>query len=503
MEMFGKIKNRELHVEKVYVYKFSRFMRNPDESNFFKMRLEALGVDVVSVTEPLSENSAVSEFMERLLELSNKFQSDTTAMHVRSAMRELVRRGYWTGGPAPFGYSILEIVNREGYIDKNGETVKRGTLVPEENEARIVRRIFEISAQTGFGGHRIYQQLCAELGSVSGRSGGPLGGRGVNTILTKPIYKGLYIYGSHGYKLVYDEQQRNERRMRQKRIKKPKANWVQKLNENWRIVSDELWESAQRNRQANTRADFGHGPKRASYLLTGMLICGNCDNGCGGHWQHSANSGYHYYCCRGAMHGGDLCDNATKLRGEDLELAIVQSIERNLFSNEFLDGLVAEILELRSAYLATISDRSALQKRRDELTLEIERLTEMAAKLPDITEIANKIGGRQNERTQVDQQLATTAMPPTAINPQRLRDDVSLRLTNTLTLLKSDADVAARRIELQKWIETIRIDGNGEVWIKWKQTEFIDRIDASQIGRARKVKVLDGWSRLPLKSMAS
>ncbi len=219
--------------------------------------------------------------------------------------------------------------------------------------------------------------------------------------------------------------------------------------------------------------------------------------GCGGHWQHSANSGYHYYCCRGAMHGGDLCDNATKLRGEDLELAIVQSIERNLFSNEFLDGLVAEILELRSAYLATISDRSALQKRRDELTLEIERLTEMAAKLPDITEIANKIGGRQNERTQVDQQLATTAMPPTAINPQRLRDDVSLRLTNTLTLLKSDADVAARRIELQKWIETIRIDGNGEVWIKWKQTEFIDRIDASQIGRARKVKVLDGWSRLP------
>ncbi len=56
--------------------------------------------------------------------------------------------------------------------------------------------------------------------------------------------------------MVYDEQQRNERRMRQKRIKKPKANWVQKLNENWRIVSDELWESAQRNRQANTRADF-------------------------------------------------------------------------------------------------------------------------------------------------------------------------------------------------------------------------------------------------------
>ena len=76
-----------------------------------------------------------------------------------------------------------------------------------------------------------------------GRNGGPLGGRGVNAILRKPIYKGLYIYGSHGYKLVYDEQQRNERRMRQKRIEKPEAEWIQKQNEDWRIVSDELWET--------------------------------------------------------------------------------------------------------------------------------------------------------------------------------------------------------------------------------------------------------------------
>jgi DNA invertase Pin-like site-specific DNA recombinase len=99
-------------------------MRNPDESNFFKMRLEALGVDVVSVMEALPEHGPVSEFMERMLELSDKFHSDTIAMHVRSGMNELVRRGYWTGGPAPFGYDILEIVNREGYRDKNGDCIR-------------------------------------------------------------------------------------------------------------------------------------------------------------------------------------------------------------------------------------------------------------------------------------------------------------------------------------------------------------------------------------------
>src|SRR5437870_2317901 len=46
-EMFSDIKSGKLKVGKVYVYMFNRFMRNPTESRFFKMRLEGMGVDVV------------------------------------------------------------------------------------------------------------------------------------------------------------------------------------------------------------------------------------------------------------------------------------------------------------------------------------------------------------------------------------------------------------------------------------------------------------------------
>src|SRR2546430_534123 len=120
------------------------------------------------------------------------------------------------------------------------------------------------------------------------------------------------------------------------------------------------------------------------------------------------------------MNGVTLCGNKTKLSGADLEHSIVKMIEQKLFSKKFLDDLVNEIIAMRAAYMETIADRDALQKRGDELTLEIERLADLAAKLPDTQEIVKKIGVREIERQELDRKLATTAMPPPALNPQRL-----------------------------------------------------------------------------------
>jgi site-specific DNA recombinase len=190
MEMFDDIKTGKIKVKKVYVYMFNRFMRNPDESRFYKMRLEALGVDVVSAMQTRPEEAYMANFMEGIIELTDKMTSDIIGIHVRSGMEELARRGYWTGGPPPFGYAIKQIDSREGHLVK-GEIVKRAILVPNEEQAAIVRRIFEIAATADVGGHRIYEILCQELGrEILGSKGQKLGGRGVNAILRKPIYKG-------------------------------------------------------------------------------------------------------------------------------------------------------------------------------------------------------------------------------------------------------------------------------------------------------------------------
>src|SRR5205085_1501615 len=111
---------------------------------------------------------------------------------------QVVRNGYWSGGPAPFGYDNAQIDNLEGH-ERRDETVKRGTLIPNRREAAIVIRAFEIAAETGKGGSLIYKQIAAEIGGpVLGRHGKPLGAGGINAILRNPIYRGQFIYNNYG-----------------------------------------------------------------------------------------------------------------------------------------------------------------------------------------------------------------------------------------------------------------------------------------------------------------
>src|SRR5262245_52477892 len=53
MEMYRLRKSGKINFSILYVYKYSRFMRNEKESAFFKSRLRALGVEVISALEPM------------------------------------------------------------------------------------------------------------------------------------------------------------------------------------------------------------------------------------------------------------------------------------------------------------------------------------------------------------------------------------------------------------------------------------------------------------------
>lgn len=477
MEMFNDIKTGKLKVKRVYVYTFSRFMRNPNESRFFKLRLEALGVDVISAMQPLPEEQYMADFMEGVIELTDKLTSDMIGIHVRSGMEELARRGYWTGGPPPFGYDIMEIDSREGHIVK-GEIIKRAILVPNEGQAAIVRRIFEIAATTDVGGQRLYQILCQELGrDVLGSKGQKLGGRGVNAILRKPIYKGVFVYGGHGYKLMYDENPSNERRMRKARVRRDGKAIIKQIEE-WRLVSDEIWEAAQRNRMKNIKKDFGHGPKKAAFLLTGLIHCGVCGNSVGGHWQQNRDGGnrYHYYRCRNAMHGITLCNNKAKIRGSEIESVLVAMIEQELFSDSFLNGLIDEIIALKRQQ-AKQTDRPALERRRQELSAKIGNLARAAAIAIDVPEIGQQLAELNRERVGIDQVLAADSRAAIAIDAKEIKVKVDARLGKTLDLLKTPADMDQLRLELKKWIDAIRVDADGKVWVKWNAKAVFDLLD--------------------------
>lgn len=199
MQMFRDIESGKHKVKKVYVYKFSRFMKNREESILCKCKLRRLGVKVVSATEPLPDDGPMGKMIEGIIEVVDQFYVDLLGEYSLAGSREIAAKGYWLGGPAPFGFRTVGIPDREG-CKRNGEIAMRSDLEIYEPEARIVKRIFRIAVEMGNGGGAIYKQLCEEEGGlVLGRKGKPLNGRGINAILSNPIYRGCYIYNDYGY----------------------------------------------------------------------------------------------------------------------------------------------------------------------------------------------------------------------------------------------------------------------------------------------------------------
>ena len=110
--------------EAIFVWKFSRFARNQEESIAFKNYLKKRGVTVVSVSEPIPEGEFGS-LIERIIEWMDEFYLKNLAVEVQRGMTEKVSRGEPVV-PPPFGY-----------------VMKEGRYYISQESADIVREVFE------------------------------------------------------------------------------------------------------------------------------------------------------------------------------------------------------------------------------------------------------------------------------------------------------------------------------------------------------------------------
>lgn len=498
MRMVGMIKAGKVKADAILVYKFSRFMRNMEESVIYRRMLERLGVKVISVTEKVPDEGPVGKLIENVLACIDQFYSDLLAGLSLEGQKEIVRNKYWPGGPPPFGYDLKKIANAEGHSRK-GQIVQRNVLVVNAAEAKIVKRIFEISAETGKGGHLIYKQLCDEFGgAILGRPkpkrspngerfllpAQPMDGGSINAILKKKIYVGVFIYNSHGLRAAVEGA--NERQAKKERYAKPKEEWIEVRDESWRIVSDELWAAAEASRTANqsVRKDFGFSNRKAAYALTGLIECGKCGQNFGGKWQRSRNLGfsdkseYFYYRCRQAMNGAAGCDNKSKIDGAQLEYALIDTILKQLFDKKFLLDLAKEILDFSRSTEASQDDRAELEQRRKDISASIDRMIELFKNMQaEVPEVAAQISALESERAAIDAKLRVQALAGATLTVEELLPQIEKKLEHPRQLFLTCADVHALHWELGRWVETVRVDADGKIAVKWKSKAVFELLD--------------------------
>ena len=93
LQMIADAKRKPHPFDLILLWKFSRFARNRQDSIFYKSMLRReCGIDVISITEPLSPDPT-SILIEALLEAMDEYYSVNLAQEVRRGMNEKFRRG--------------------------------------------------------------------------------------------------------------------------------------------------------------------------------------------------------------------------------------------------------------------------------------------------------------------------------------------------------------------------------------------------------------------------
>lgn len=237
-EMIGLAKGDDHPVDQILVWKFSRFARNQEESIVYKSLLKKQhNVDVVSVSEPLSDNPFGS-LIERIIEWMDEYYSIRLSGEVYRGMKENALRGAYQARP-PLGYKIVE----------HG---KPPVIVPEE--AKIVRTIFEKYTNEGMSFFDIARYLNS-LGLKTSH-GKPFERRSVEYIIQNPSYCGM---------IRWNRTENSTNRI------KDKDEWIVTEGQQPAIISKELFESAQKRFKA-TYKPVGKRPS-STYISTGSLDC--------------------------------------------------------------------------------------------------------------------------------------------------------------------------------------------------------------------------------------
>lgn len=105
--------------------------------------------------------------------------------------------------------------------------------------------------------------------------------RSVKLLLSNPVYKGTVVWN------------RKDRSKKKEQFKK-EDEWVIQENAAPAIVTDELWNEAQKRMQTSTLAPRA---QTSPHLLGGLLKCGKCGSGMSIGWSGSTKNRYRVYRC--------------------------------------------------------------------------------------------------------------------------------------------------------------------------------------------------------------
>jgi len=132
------------------VFMFDRIGRIAEETPFILEDLFASGVRIWSVNEGEQRFDSHVDFLTNYIRFwQASGESKKTSIRTKTALGQMVQEGRFRGGTAPYGYHL----EKSGVINKRKHEVNK--LVIDEEEAEVVRMMFNLCVSAGYGRWRL------------------------------------------------------------------------------------------------------------------------------------------------------------------------------------------------------------------------------------------------------------------------------------------------------------------------------------------------------------
>ena len=333
---------------KIYCKNIYRFSRDVEVGSKFIKDLRAIDVEVFFEDGALSTLNPASDLVINMILSVGQEESRAKSAASQWGIRENQKKGKYHGSITPYGYDVDD----ENY------------LIINEDEAKIVKKIFDMYYNEGYGTQKIARELNKE--GISTRFGKKWSNTQITKIISNEVYKGKQITN----KTQID----------------PTARFIQKeVPENKRIIhnfnhlviiDEEYFDRVQEEKERRSK-DWHEKAKKhrpsTKHLLSNLIKCGNCGGGFSRKKRKayvrkdgtSKKLGYEWVCAINDKYGKNRC----QYRNQIIEVDMIDKIKKEItrLQNQGLE-------RLKDMYLFTYHDAEEKLKEKENLEKQLDKL---------------------------------------------------------------------------------------------------------------------------------
>lgn len=345
-------------ISKIMVTKLDRMSRRLLDLLTLIDLFQEYNVSFISTSESFDTDTPSGRLTLQVLGAVAEFERERIRERVFENMYHAAKNGKWLT-QSPYGYRLE---------DKN--------LVIDEQQASIVRKVFDIYLNQGLGFFAITKKLNED--GVPSPQNKEWSIRSIKLMLSNPVYKGTLVWN---------------------RVDSSKKTRKEKTEEEWIVVPDclpaiidsETWEKVQDRMKKPQMAPRA---KTSPHLLGGLLKCGKCGAGMSIGWSGWPNR-FRVYRCSANKNKGTC--TSKQYRADDVEGWFKQGLAKLIDNRQYsCHPVIIQQLSERKVN----SSEQKVQAAKVRYKRKVEAYTVGLIDLDDLTEEKKRMEKEISEATQ-------------------------------------------------------------------------------------------------------